>query len=275
MTLETKIEFERFDSIIIEEDDTQIISQFVTNYLDNPKHLIFNFDFCSSISDESLDLLNFLATLLKSKSFDFKLFSLDANVSKKLGTHRFRNLKEIGDLGEYLKGLETIEREYRAKSLLKSYIDNAMTIAFSKSNLVISRGELSLSDAPESFLNEMNYFQTFQLNDAFFSFVIGGDEQFFSNFIERLGEKELAPIFNTIMNKIPEDYKDGLNIHDYLSHPYKEFPKEKITINDQEYNYFKDCGVMRIPMSSEVGEFYLEVWIPKKFASIVYAYLNP
>ena len=269
------INFEKFDSLIVKNDDFEEIANFVSQYLYEPRHLIFNFDYCQELSDENLDLLNFLATMLKSESYDLKLFNPSSNIINKLGTHRFRNLKQMSDLGEFLKGLATIEREYRVSSLLKSYIDNTLAVAFSKSKLVISRGELSLEDSPTSFINEMNYFQTFELEDAFFSFVIGGREDFFKEFIDRLGEKELAPILNTITDKISDELKASLKIHYYLSHPYKEFPTEVIKIENKTYNYFKNCGVMRIPMNCELGDFYVEVWIPKAFATIVHNFLNP
>ncbi len=267
--------FHKLDSIILKSNDPSHLKETILNYLKTPKHLIFNFDLLSEPSDEVLDLINFLSTLLQAKSYDLKLFGVSDNVASKFDSHQFRNLKVTDDLNDFITKLDAIERELRLSSILKSYLDNCMTVIFERSNFILKRGELTLEDSPKSFLNPVNYFQTFELEDAFFTFVIGAEEAVFNELLLAMNEKQLSTTFNDIINLIPKELKSDLKIHDYLSHPYSEFPSETITIQGSPYNYFENCGVMRIPVECLGGTFFIEVWVPKKFSVRVYSFLNP
>ena len=269
------IKFSKMDSIIIESDTEALLKETILKYLKSPRHLMINFDLHPTPTDDTLENLNFLATMLKTKSYDVQLFGLDHSVALKLDEHKFRNLKVCDDLNDFLEKLDGIERELRLTSILKSYLDNTMTVIFEKSGIILKRGELSLEDAPKNFINKVNYFQIFEMEDAFFSFVIAGDEYVFSRILEETGERELAHVLNRIVDLIPDEFKSSLKVHDYLTHPYSEFPTEEIKIQNNKHRYFKECGVMRIPIKSDMGEFHLEIWVPKVFSTKVFSYLNP
>lgn len=269
------VEKNNFDSITMIRENHDELREIVEKYLEKPKHLVFNLDMAEDPTEEFLDQINFLSTLLKSDNYSLQIFSCPDSVAGKLKSHRLRNLPEIQDLSHFISSLNAIERELRVESLLKSYIDNTMKHVFSKSGLIVRRGELTIESDPENFLNEMNFFQTFQLNDSFFSFVIGSSEEFFSEFLDALKENELTPILNHIASQIPETLLTGVEIHDYLTHPYDKFPTEKMSIAGKEYSYFDNCAVMKVPLECDLGIFNLEVWIPKDFTAQVYSFLNP
>ncbi|EQC45961.1 hypothetical protein [Bacteriovorax sp. DB6_IX] len=269
------VEKTKFDSITMLRENHDELREITQKYLDNPKHLIINLAMSDNPTDEFLDQINFLSTLLKSENYSLQVFATPDNIQGKLKTHRLRNLPEMQDLSHYISSLNAIERELRIESLLKSYVDNTMKHVFSKSGLIIKRGELTIENDPENFLNQMNYFQTFELEDAFFSFVIGGSEEFFTPFLEAMKETELAPVLNSISSRVPDSLLKSVKIHDYLTHPYDSFPTEKISILGKEYSYFKNCAVMKVPLECDLGEFNLEVWIPKDFTAQVYGFLNP
>lgn len=269
------VTFEKFDAITFQSDDLDLLAEVLRNYLSNPKHLVINFDLFSSPSDETMDYLNFLSTILKSENYSVQIFSPSPEMDNQLESHRCRNLPVIDDLSFYISRLDVIEKELRIKSLLKSYVDETMKQIFSKSGIIIKRGELAIEDGGNSFKNNMNYFQTFQLEDAFFSFVIGSTEEFFESFINTLGETALSPIFSEIVSRIPSELLEDIKIHDYLTHPYDSFPTEKVEIQNKEYHHFKNCSVMVIPLECDLGDFRLEVWIPKQFAQVVFKFLNP
>jgi hypothetical protein len=266
---------EKFDSVSIISEDINELNEMIISYLANPKHVVFNMDLTDEASEQYLDHLNFLSTMLKSNNYSMQIFSPAEALQSTLNSHRYRNLPQIQDLSAYVHGLDVIERELRTRSLLKSYVDETMKIAFARSKMVIRRGKLSIEDGGESFTCEVNYFQAFELKNGFFSFVIGAEEKFFMDFLKHLNEKELAPIFNEIINTIPSDLLDNVIVHDYLTHPYKEFPSEKIKVDGIDHPYFYNCVVMKVPLTCEIGTLNLEVWIPKKFSKHVYKFLNP
>jgi len=269
------VEKGKFDSITMLRENHDELRELTQKYLDTPKHLVINLAMSENPTDEFLDQINFLSTLLKSDNYSLQLFSAPDTVANQLKSHRLRNLPEMQDLAHYINSLNAIERELRIESLLKSYVDNTMKHVFSKSSLIIRRGELTIENDPEGFMNDMNYFQTFQLDDAFFSFVIGGSQEFFTQFLDNLGESELSPILNSIASRVSDSLLEGVKVHDYLTHPYDSFPTEKIQVLGKEYSYFNNCAVMKIPLECDLGVFNLEVWIPKDFTARVYGFLNP
>lgn len=269
------VEKSKFDSITMFRENHDELRELTQKYLDAPKHLVINLAMSENPTDEFLDQINFLSTLLKSDNYSLQVFSAPEDIQGKLKSHRLRNLPEMQDLAHYINSLNAIERELRIESLLKSYVDNTMKHVFAKSGMIIRRGELTIENDPGSFLNEMNYFQTFELEDSFFSFVIGSSQEFFNVFLESLKESELAPILNSIASKVPESLLESVKIHDYLTHPYDSFPTEKIKVLDKEYSYFDNCAVMKVPLECDLGVFNLEVWIPKDFTAQVYGFLNP
>jgi hypothetical protein len=269
------VEKSKFDSITMFRENHDELRELTQRYLDTPKHLVINLAMAENPTDEFLDQINFLSTLLKSENYSLQVFASPDDIQGKLKSHRLRNLPEMQDLAHYINSLNAIERELRIESLLKSYVDNTMKHVFAKSGMIIRRGELTIENDPDSFLNEMNYFQTFEMEDAFFSFVIGSSQDFFNTFLESLSESELAPILNSIASKVPDSLLSSVKIHDYLTHPYDSFPTEKITIQGNEYSYFNNCAVMKVPLECDLGVFNLEVWIPKDFTAQVYGFLNP
>lgn len=271
----TTIEFAKFDSIIIHHEEINEVKTLFSKYFKSPKHIIVNLSLHPSPSDDFLELINFFALILKSNSYTLQIFSLSKSLLSKLSNHKFRNIKVIPDLAEYISFLDKIEKEIRVSTLLKSYVDETMKHFFTKTGLIIKRGELEIKKAPSSFLNQINYFQTFELEKGFFSFVIGSSEEFFDSLIKSFQINELAPIFSEITKNINSELVKGVKIYSFLAHPYSEFPTEKLNHNGSEYHYFANSNIMRIPLSCELGEFFLEIWFPVEFAQNVLKFLNP
>ncbi|EQC46917.1 hypothetical protein [Bacteriovorax sp. Seq25_V] len=270
-----KITNKKFDAITLFRENHTDITKALSGYLESPKHILLNLAPLDSPTDELLDLINFVSTILKSSSYSLQVFDADQKVLNKLSDHRYRNILPATDMIKYITLLDNIERELRVESLLKCYVDETMKYFFSKKGIILKRGELSLDDSPQTFLNQMNYFQTFELSNSFFSFVIGGAESFFEDFIQEMGEKELSPIFSAITGNIPSKYFEDVKLHDYLAHPYNKFPSEKIEVAGSAHHHFQNCVVMKIPLEFNSKTFYLEVWIPKVFSKEVFNFLNP
>ncbi len=270
-----KISHSKFDSLTFFRENHTDITKALSIYLQDPKHLLLNLAPLESPTEELLDLINFVSTILKSSSYSLQIFDAPSSVLSKLQNHRYRNILPASDMIKYISLLDSIERELRVESLLKCYVDETMKYFFTKKGIILKRGELTLEDSPSNFLNQMNYFQTFELESSFFSFVIGGSEAFFEEFVSEMGETELAPIFSTIVKNIPEKYFEAVKVHDYMAHPYADFPTEKITLKDQSHHHFKNCVVMKIPLEFNGKYFCLEVWIPKIFSKDVFNFLNP
>lgn len=268
-------QFQKFDSILINDENIKDFSVVIKKYFKNPKHIVINFSICETPSDSFLETLNFFALILKSSSYSLQVFSLSKKLLTKLAGHKFRNILVILDLANYISLLDKIEREIRVKSLLKSYVDETLIHFFNQLELIVKRSELTIEKTPTTFLNPINYFQTFELENGFFSFVIGGDELFFNSLIEKFNLKELAPIFSKITETISPELLEKVKLHNFLAHPYSNFPTEKLHHNGKDYPYFLNSNVMRIPLSCDLGDFYLEVWFPLQFASVVLKFLNP
>lgn len=269
------ITFDLFDSITIYNEDLDNFRQTIVSYLETPRHLVINLAFHNEPSDDFLDIVNFLSTILKTTSHSLQVFAISDKIQAKLKTHRYRNILTLDFLSQYINFLSDIEREIRVESLLKSYVDECMKHLYFSSFILIKRGELSIETSVKKFFNEMNYFQIFKLENCYFSFVIGGDESFFSTLLEKMKLSELSPVLNNIVNNIPKKFFEKLDVQNYLAHPYTEFPREKVEVLGQKYDYFSNCSVMRIPLECEFGTFYIEVWIPNSFSKQVYRFLNP
>jgi tRNA nucleotidyltransferase/poly(A) polymerase len=265
----------KFDSIILQKDEKEELLKLTKEYLNRPKHLVFNLSMIENLSKEHLDIIHFLSTILKSDNYSVKLFSPPNSVSTLMGSHRFRNLPEIQDLAEHISEIETIDKKRKSQSLLKSFTDETMKFIFSGTDLIVKREEILIRESENEFYNESNYALTFEFDQAFFTLSLSGQGKFFSRLLETLKEENIEEVFNVILSKIPQELLDGVLLHKHYNCPYKSFPDDKITINKESYDYFRECSVMIIPFETSIGAFFLEMWVPRVFSSQVFKFLNP